>query len=240
MAPPEHRVARSGGEVQPPRAWTAAPTVRALGYNGGATLFALFAAAGSLAEDTHVMNGFNRFVAVALWLLLLAACLALAISPTGALEQLQTLTARLLESLTRMRDGNPSNFLIGQIAFGVGGVVLLSLLLWGELATMRRRGVRIVTAEGGSAELDTNSIGRRLAWHLDQLAEVVTVMPIVRSRGSAVDIKLEIEAAPDVDIPLKTEEVVQVTREVIEQELGLRMGRLDVHMRCAPFEPDWA
>jgi hypothetical protein len=186
------------------------------------------------------MNGFNRFVAVLLWLLLLAAVLALAIAPISTVAQAYGWLAQWGRTLAAWRADNPTNFLIGQIAFGVGAVILLALLLWAEISTVRRRGVRIHTAEGGSAELDTTSIGRRLAWHLDQLAEVVTVVPNVRSRGSAVDIRLEIEAAPDVDIPLKTEEVVQVTREIIEQELGLRMGRLDVHMRCAPFQPDWA
>lgn len=186
------------------------------------------------------MNGFNRLVTIVLWLLLMAAALALAIAPVASFAQLQSWAAETGRTLATWRQANPANFLIGQIAFGVGAVILFALLLWAELSTMRRRGVRIHTADGGSAELDTNSIGRRLAWHLDQLAEVVTVVPNVRSRGSAVDIRLEIEAAPDVDIPLKTEEVVQVTREIVEQELGLRMGRLDVHMRCAPFQPDWA
>ena len=65
------------------------------------------------------------------------------------------------------------------------------------------------------------------------------MLPVVRPRGNAVDIRLDIEAAPDVDIPMKTEEVVQVTRDIIEDELGLRMGKLDIHMRCAPFQPDW-
>jgi hypothetical protein len=33
--------------------------------------------------------------------------------------------------------------------------------------------------------------------------------------------------------------VVDVTRDIIEQELGLRLGKLDVQIRCAPFEPEW-
>lgn len=185
------------------------------------------------------MSGFNRFVATLLWMLLLAAVLALAIAPVSALEQVQNWLTPGIDALRAWHTGNPTNFLIAQIAIGVGATFLFAMLIWFEVATARRRGVRIYTADGGSAELETNSIGRRLIWHLDQLAEVITVVPAVRSRGSAVDIKLEIEAAPDVDIPLKTEEVVQVTREVIEQELGLRMGKLDVHMRTVPFTEDW-
>ncbi len=185
------------------------------------------------------MAGFNRFVATLLWILLLAAALSLAVAPVGALMQAQIWLAQVIEWLKTWRADNPTNFFIAQIAFGVGATILFAMLIWFEIATARRRGVRIYTADGGSAELETNSISRRLSWHLDQLAEVITVMPAVRSRGSAVDIRLEIEAAPDVDIPLKTEEVVQVTREVVEQELGLRMGKLDVHMRTVPFAEDW-
>ena len=113
------------------------------------------------------------------------------------------------------------------------------MLLWLEVLALRRRGVRVRTAEGGSVEVETNSIGRRLEWHLDQLAEIITVVPMVKSKGLSVDIKLEIEAAPDVDVPMKTNEVVEVTRDIIEQDLGLKLGKLDVHMRCAPFEPEW-
>ena len=185
------------------------------------------------------MAGFNRVVAVLLWIVLLVVALALVISPVGALTLAQGWLAQAIDALNTWHESNPTNYFIAQIAVGVGATILFAMLIWFEIATARRRGVRIYTADGGSAELETNSIGRRLAWHLDQLAEVVTVVPAVRSRGSAVDIKLEIEAAPDVDIPLKTEEVVQVTREVVEQELGLRMGKLDVHMRTVPFAEDW-
>jgi hypothetical protein len=115
----------------------------------------------------------------------------------------------------------------------------LGTLLFFEFVSGRPRGVRIHTTEGGSAELDPNSVGRRLQWHLDQLAEVIAVIPAVKSRGGSVDIRLEIETAPDIDIPMKTDEVVGVTREVIERDMGLRLGKLDVHIRCAPFEPEW-
>ena len=66
------------------------------------------------------------------------------------------------------------------------------------------------------------------------------MIPAVKSRGGAVDIRLEIETAPDIDIPMKTDEVVGVTREVIERDMGLKLGKLDVRMRCEPFEPEWS
>lgn len=182
------------------------------------------------------MVHFNRVVVIVLWILLLFASLFIALDPIRALETAQGWLTNWSADLTAWKIESPTNYLIAQIAFGVGAVVLFSLLLWMQVSTLRRRGVRIYTADGGSAVLDTDSVGRRLSWHLDQVAEVITVVPQIKPRGAGVDIRLEIEAAPDVDIPMKTDEVVAVTRDIIEGELGLRLGKLDVHMRTAPFQ----
>jgi hypothetical protein len=190
--------------------------------------------------ESQTMAAFNRIIVILLWLALLVASIFVALDPIGAMQMMADRYTQWANELSAWRVTSPTNYIIAQIAFGIGAVVLCVLLLWMQVSTLRKRGVRIYTADGGAAELDTDSVGRRLSWHLDQVAEIVTAVPNVKSRGSAVDIKLEIEAAPDVDIPMKTEEVVQVTREVIENDLGLRMGKLDVHMRCAPFQPDWA
>lgn len=185
------------------------------------------------------MSVFNRTIVILLWLTLLVASIFIALDPIGALQSVADRIMGWANELANWRVENPTNYVIAQVAFGIGAVVLCALLLWIQMSGLRKRGVRIYTADGGAAELDTDSVGRRLSWHLDQVAEIITVVPEVRPRGTAVDVKLEIEAAPDVDIPMKTEEVVQVTREIIESDLGLRMGKLDVHMRCAPFQPDW-
>jgi len=185
------------------------------------------------------MNLFNRILAILLWLLLLATALVLAVMPMAAVGWLQTQVDALARWLATWQTANPTYFLVAQASVGIGAILLFGTLLFFEVLSGRKRGVRIRTTEGGSAELDTNSVGRRLQWHLDQLAEVITVIPAVKSRGRSVDIRLEIETAPDIDIPMKTDEVVDVTREVIERDMGLRLGKLDVHMRCAPFEPEW-
>lgn len=185
------------------------------------------------------MDAFNRIVAVILWLGLLALALVLATVPLGAVAWMQAQLAAAESWLSGWQAANPTYFIVGQATLGLGALLVLGTLLFFEIMTGRRRGVRIRTAEGGSAELDTSSIGRRLEWHLDQLAEVIAVVPAVKSRGTSVDIRLEIETAPDIDIPMKTDEVVEVTRDVIERDMGLRLGRLDVRMRCAPFEPEW-
>ncbi len=186
------------------------------------------------------MNTFNRIVAVLLWLVLLGAVSIAAATPQATVAWLIAALEQAGQWLDAQRTRDPTNFLIGQIAVGVVGVLFFGLLIGVEVWSGGRRGVRIRTAQGGSAELDTTSIGRRLAWQLDQLAEIISVVPVVKSKGGSVDIRLEVEAAPDVDVPMKTDEVVEVTRELIEREMGLKLGRLDVHMRYAPYDPEWA
>lgn len=185
------------------------------------------------------MNLFNRIVVIGLWLAAIGIILVFAVVPQFTVDWLQVQLAYLARWLAANQVANPTSFLVGQAAVGIGALLLFGTLLFFEIVSGRKRGVRIRTPEGGSAELDTTSVGRRLQWHLDQLAEVITVIPAVKSRGSAVDIRLEIETGPDIDIPMKTNEVVDVTREVIERDMGLRLGKLDVQMRCAPFEPEW-
>ena len=187
-----------------------------------------------------VINLFNRLVAVVVWLALLAGIVYLAVAPTRVLSDVAARMGGFAEQLTLWQTASATNFLIGQIAVGLAALLLFGTLLWIELWPKRRRGVRVHTSEGGSVELDTASIARRLVWHLDQLAEVIAVIPEVRARGSAVDIQLEIETAADIDVPMKTDEVIEVTRDIIEQELGLKLGKLDVRMRHAPFDEEWA
>jgi HAMP domain-containing protein len=185
------------------------------------------------------MNLLNRIVAILLWLLLLVVALLAAVQPLAAAEWLQQQGSALTDWLHAMQEGEPTSFLVGQAALGIGALLLFGTLLFLEFLSLRQRGVRMRTAEGSSVELDTASISRRLEWELDQLADVITVVPVVRSRGGSVDVRLEIETAPDVDIALKTDEVVDATRTIIGQDLGLKLGRLDVRMRTAPFQPEW-
>ncbi|RME54164.1 MAG: hypothetical protein D6790_16990 [Caldilineae bacterium] len=186
-----------------------------------------------------MINFLNRIVVSLLWLFLLAMIAYFTATPVTALNQLMLRAGQAKELVAMWQAANPTNFLIGQIAVGLSAVLLFGSLLLLELWPRRRRGVRVQTVEGGSVELDTASIARRLEWHLDQLADVITVVPHVKARGSAVDIQLDVETAPDIDVPMKTDEVVEVTRDIIEEDMGLKLGKLDVRIRHAPFEEEW-
>ena len=185
------------------------------------------------------MDTFNRFVAILLWLCLLVVGLYLAIAPFQALSALQALLVWTEEFLSTWQSENPANFVLGRAAWAVGVVLVFGTLIGMEILSRSRRTVRIQTADGGMANIETDSVGQRLAWHLDQLSEVVSVVPSVKSRGGSVDISLEVETAPDIDVPMKTDEVVDATRDIVEQDMGLKIGKLDVRVRYAPYDPDW-
>ena len=187
-----------------------------------------------------MVNAFNRIVVVLLWVASLTAIGYATVFPNRVIASILDFLSQAQLFLRVQQAANGTNFLIGQVAVGTVAVLIFGSLLWLELWPRRQRGVRLQTVSGGSVELDTGSIARRLSWHLDQLADVITVFPDVKSRGNAVDIELEVETAPDIDVPMKTDEVVEVTRDIVEEGMGLRLGRLDVRMRHVPFEDEWA
>lgn len=182
------------------------------------------------------MARFNRMVAILLWLVLLIVLCTLIIIPQMAIAQVQTAFTVLADTLASRYQAGPTNFMIGQAALAVLTVGIFGLLLWLEVAALLRPTITINTAEGGRAELETKSIGQRLGWHLDQVDEIQTVVPIVNAKGGALNIKLEVEANSSANVATKTDEIVEVTRDLIEQDLGLKLGKLDVRMRTAPFE----
>ena len=183
------------------------------------------------------MGILNRVVATLTWITILLIVVIAVAAPFWAIQFLQEILVTTQGELEQLQSENPANFIIGQATIGITAVVVFGVLIWFTAMSGYNRGVKIRTVDGRSA--DTKSISRRLEWHLEQVAEVNNVVPEVKARGGAVDIRLEVEVTPEVDIPMKTDEVVILTRDVIEDTIGLKLGKLDVHLRCAPFEPSF-
>jgi hypothetical protein len=49
------------------------------------------------------------------------------------------------------------------------------------------------------------------------------------------DVELLLETTPDIDVPMKTDEVLEVTREVIVERMGLKLGKVQVKIKHAPY-----
>lgn len=180
------------------------------------------------------MNVLNRVISVILFVLLLAGFIALAVIPNDFLNWLQQNIGSLMAQINRFQATDPTNFNIARVAVIVAALLLFLPLLMAELSGKTESLVRFKTP-GGEAQVTTDSVGRRLAWHLDQVADVITVLPVVSARGDQVDIKLDLETSPEVEVPMKTEEIILVTREIVEERMGLKLGRLDVRLRHSEY-----
>ena len=90
----------------------------------------------------------------------------------------------------------------------------------------------------GGARVAIDSIVQRLEYNIDRLQDVVSVRPQVKAKGSGVEVLVKLETAPEIDVPMKTEEIVQLTREVIEDQMGLKLHNVQVEITHAPYPED--
>ncbi len=184
------------------------------------------------------MNIFNRVVMIILIILTLVASLLTVSLPFLVIDTLIQFLTTVRVGLERMYESGPFVFLLVQIIIAIALVLVLGTLLVLEVRRGRPAVVEVVTAEGGKANVLVDSVAMRLSYHLDQLADVISVKPRVRGKGNVVHVDLEVETSPDVQVPMKTQEILHVTREVVEERMGLKLGRVNVHLRHAPYPKD--
>ncbi len=181
------------------------------------------------------MNVFNRVMMIILIILMLIASLITVVLPFWVIDTVIQFLRTVRAGLEQMYVTGPLVFLVGQIVVAVALVLILGTLFVLEVRRGRPAAVEVVTAEGGKAKVLVDSISMRLSYHLDQLADVISVKPRVRAKGNVVHVDLEVETSPDVQIPMKTQEILDVTREVVEQRMGLKLGRVNVRIRHVPY-----
>ncbi|PKO20867.1 MAG: hypothetical protein CVU38_17850 [Chloroflexi bacterium HGW-Chloroflexi-1] len=181
------------------------------------------------------MNVFNRILTVLLLIVLLALAVLLAVFPAETVSVagrgLQNSTAWL----SILETSYYLFYVIGRIALVIVALLVFGLLLWGELRPRRPKAVRVHTDAGSQATVTTDSVSLRLAWHVDQLADVISVTPRVTAHGQSVDVLLDVETSPEIDVPMKTDEVVAVTREIIQDRMGMQLGKVEVRIKHAPY-----
>lgn len=182
------------------------------------------------------MNVLNRLLVILLILLLIVLTAVVVIAPKQSLE----LGRQSFETMSRYTDVYQSPqywpiFASGRVIIGGAIVLLLLVLLWLQLRRPRKKTIRVQKMAGGEAHIAIDSIAQRLAYNIDQLPDVVKVSPRIVGRSRGVDIDLVLETSPDIDVPMKTEEVMQVTREVIEEQMGLKLGKVQVKIKHAPY-----
>ncbi|MGD9146743.1 MAG: hypothetical protein PVG56_14350 [Anaerolineae bacterium] len=183
------------------------------------------------------MNVFNRLLVVALLLLIIIAAALFVLVPQQTLRFVSVTFDWLLQWTTAYMRSDNTRLLFAAGRLIGGGLVIIAclFLLWLELRQPRKKTVRVQKLTGGEAHIAVSSIEQRLAYNIDTLPDVVKVSPRISSRTRGVDIDLLLETSPDIDVPMKTEEVLEVTREVIVERMGLKLGKVQVQIKHAPY-----
>ena len=181
------------------------------------------------------MHIFNR-VLVILALLAIMVVSAIAFIASGPFFQmLIALLQQLDASLAAVTGPNLILRWAGGFVFTLVVWAICVALLWLEVRRRRSTTIVVQQVSGGVAELTENSIISRLEYNLDQLPEIIRVKPRVRSGRKGVRIDLAVETSPEVEVPSKSEQIQQVARDIVENQMGLQLESMRVVMRHAPY-----
>jgi len=187
------------------------------------------------------MNIFNRLVVIVLLVVSMIVLPMVLVLVPARPDIVAIMGQQALIRLTAIGGQNRIPFILGGASLAVLTFVACGLLLWLELRRPHGKAVRVQKVSGGEAKVTTDSIARRLAYNIDQLAEVISAKPKITAKGKGVHVRLNVETGPEIDVPAKTEEISRVAREVIEERMGLKLaGRLEINIKHAPYPKDWS
>ncbi len=181
------------------------------------------------------MNVFNRVLVILLTLAVLVLAIVFAAAPNWTLEVVSFIRSELADAFAGWERSDFGLYVTLRVVLAGAVVALCLLLLWLEVRRPRKRTIRAQKLAGGEAHIVVDSIAQRLAYNIDQLPDVISVKPHVVGRSRGVDVTLLVETTPDIDVPMKTEEIMEVTREVIAERMGLRVGKVTINIKHAPF-----
>ncbi len=178
------------------------------------------------------MNAFNRAVVILLALLLIVLLIVAAVVPNTVLQNASFALDRATDAL---RVGWPTSYLIF-LGMDIVLIFLLIVLLWLEL---RPRPVQTVTLRGETgalAEVNTSSIEQSLEYRLGQIEDVLDVNARVRGRKGGVNVLVDLETIPEIDIPDKVAQVRQVMYDLVETKMGIPIANHRIRMQQVGYD----
>ncbi|MGE5618070.1 MAG: alkaline shock response membrane anchor protein AmaP [Sphingomonadaceae bacterium] len=186
------------------------------------------------------MNLFNRILVSLILLVFIVATLLVSLLPRPVIETLR-------DVLTAASLGLDSSAQLVGAAIGLAAAGAAFLLLLAELRPSARQSVVVTQGAAGTAELTNDSVAMRVKRVAETVAGVREAQPSVRSHGKAVDVLLRLSTDADLDLPKKSEEVLQAVRDEIENKMGIQIKSLKVTVkhggggpRPTPLDPEVA
>jgi len=179
------------------------------------------------------VNAFNRFVVILLLLSIIACSTVFLVVPKPVIQQFLQPT---LDSFNQYLDRFNELFLlaVGVIVAVIIWVVCFAIIYL-EIRRPRAKAIRVQKVSGGDAVVAVESIAKRLTYHIDQLADVISVRPNISAHGGGVDVELVVEISPEIDIPMKDEEIRQVATQVVEEQMGLKLRKIRPSFKDGPY-----
>lgn len=174
------------------------------------------------------MNFINRTLIV---MLLLFGVLASCVSIFAIIFARASLAATLnpvIAAVTAEQIGVPQIFCIG-IAILIFAVSILLLYL--ELMPSGKMRMRLKSIQGADVLMSADAITSQLQYALEPLPGVIRVQPkVFKGKNDVVDVMVDMTTTSDMDVKQKTNEVMDVTRTVLEGGLGLRVGKVQIKL----------
>jgi uncharacterized alkaline shock family protein YloU len=181
------------------------------------------------------VNAFNRIVVVVFLLTTMVLSAIFFIVPISVLQAVNPFLQQLETSLMAMTGVRTWLRVGGGLAFTLLIWVCCAAILWLEVRRPKAKTIRVQKVSGGEAELTTDSIANRLEYNIDQLADVIKVKSTISAGRKGVRVDLQLETSPEIEVPMKTEEVQQLTKDVVENRMGLQLDTVRVVIRHAPY-----
>jgi len=175
---------------------------------------------------------FNRLVVILLLLVTIIVTTVFLVVPKPVLIALGDAADQLYEQLDRFHD-------LFLLAAGVVLTVIIWIIclviLFLEIRRPRVKAIKVQKVTGGDAVVSVDSIAKRVTYHVDQLADVIGVKPNISARSGGVELDLEVEISPEIDIPMKDEEIREVVTQVVEEQMGLKLRRIRPSFKDGPY-----
>jgi len=177
-----------------------------------------------------MMNFINRILIILQLFLAIALTPILIVLLLFARPTLENIMTGLVHALI----SGPNPAFAQAICVGLAALVFIIALLFLFLELQRPRIKRLKVQEvmGGQVEVTVDAIVHRLEYVISQIADVTRVRPrvVATKKGNVVDLGLEVETNPDVNVPQKTQEIITAARQVMEERTGLKVGKIEVRL----------
>lgn len=183
------------------------------------------------------MNAFNRiFVIITLAVLLVAGVVTL-VSPAFTLGLLQNTANSIHNSF--FAGFTDVGRVIARISLAIGWAMVFGFLLWTQLRRSSSRTIEVARYTGGHAiRISTAAVAEKVQDAVNAVGGVIDAKVKATGRDRAVEIKLDVTATKDTDLVSKAEEIAITTRQVVQDQLGLKLAsKPQVSIRAKDGKP---